>query len=72
VEAAGIEPASANGPQTVLRAYPIYFCLAACLADWQADTQPVTGSRGVRHDSARIQPLNMALLSVARPSPVAG
>jgi len=65
VEAAGIEPASANGPQTVLRAYPTYFCLAACLAGWQADTQPVTGSRSVRHDSARLQPLNMALLSVA-------
>ncbi len=72
VEAAGIEPASANGPQTALRAYPTYFCLIACLASRKADMRPVTLSRGGRRDSARIQPLKMALLSVARPSPVAG
>jgi len=44
VEAAGIEPASANGPQTVLRAYPTYFCLIAGLASRQADMRPVTRS----------------------------
>jgi len=72
VEAAGIEPASADGPQAALHAYPVYLSLAVRLASRQAGAQPVTLSRAGRRDLARIQPLRMALLPVARPSPVAG
>ena len=57
VEAAGIEPASAGGPQMDLRAYPLYFCLIEYLAERKAGTRPVAGYRRARRDAVTTQPL---------------
>jgi hypothetical protein len=57
VEAAGIEPASANDPQTALHAYPAYFGLTARLAGRRADAQPVAFFECRRHDSTGTEPL---------------